>query len=63
MIPKEAIQNLLKQYDPNMESYFTAEDPSDYDWGNFDDAVQHGYDAGYNAALGELAKIFNELSL
>ena len=31
-------------------NYYTADDPTDFMTGNFDDDVDHGYQAGYNAA-------------
>lgn len=70
---KSELKSFLKSYDPNMQTYFDQDiededfaDSMDWSGGNFDDAMQHGYDAGYNDAqkniVERLKKIGIELS-
>lgn len=63
---EKALEQFFMSYEPNMEHYFNQDfdenwcDPMDWSGGNFDDAMQHGYDAGENDAQQGLINLLNE---
>lgn len=63
------LTDFLSSCDPNMETYFNQDfendftDPQDWCGGSYDDAMQHGYDAGYNDAQKDIIERLKKIGI